>query len=207
MNRGVSIREGGRQDLDSFFELMLSTCRRQRVDPNPPDVRHLLALWDAVQSAGCIRLFFTEYDGKPLTGQICIAFGNTVVLWKKGWTCTESRRNPNDLSMYEALKWACQHGYHFIDFSAFDRRMAIAMLSGEPLSPEQEDSRHMFNARFGGRPLLLPRARVYFPNPLIRSAYRVFFYKSVRQADQDYKLGRELANKPGRTEIEGAMRH
>src|ERR1019366_2785129 len=34
---GVSIREGDRRDLGPFFELMLSTCRRQGVEPNPRD--------------------------------------------------------------------------------------------------------------------------------------------------------------------------
>jgi peptidoglycan pentaglycine glycine transferase (the first glycine) len=207
VSRGLRIREGGRQDLEAFFGLMLSTCRRQRVDPNPPDVRHLLALWDAAHPAGCIRLFFAEYEGKPLTGQIYIAFGKTVALWKKGWTCTESQRRPNDLSMYEALKWASRGGYQFCDFSAFGKQMAIAMLSGEPLSPEQERSRHMFHVRFGGSPRLLPEARVYFPNPLIRSAYRVLFYKKIRQAEEECKLGRGLVNNWDGLKLARARKH
>ncbi len=207
VSRGLRIREGGRQDLETFFELMLSTCRRQAVDPNPPDVRPLLALWDAAHPAGCIRLFFSEYEGKPLTGQICIAFGKTVTLWKKGWTCTESQRNPNDLSIYEVLKWASRDGYQSCDFSAFDKQMAIAMLSGEPLSLEQQRSRHMFHVRFGGDPRLLPEARVYFPNPLIRSAYGVFFYKKIRQAEEESKLGRGLVNNWDGLRLAGPRKH
>jgi len=207
VNRGVSIREGGRLDLETFFELMLSTCKRQRVDPNPPDVQHLFALWDAAHPAGCIRLFFAEYEGKPLTGYIYIGFGKTLTAWKKGWTSTESDRNPNDLSMYDALKWACQSGYHHCDYCACDRKMALAILSGEPLSAEQARSRYMLFMRFGGGPRLLPEARVYFPNPLLRLAYRVYFHNRIRQAEEEGKLGRGLVNNGDDLKPAGLQEH
>ena len=187
VKRGVSIREGGRQDLETFFELMLSTCKRQQVDPNPPDVQHLFALWDAAYPAGCIRLYFADYEGKPLTGYIDIGFGKTLTQWKKGWTSTEGQRNPNDLGTYEALKWASGNGYRSYDFSAFDKKIAMALLNGEPLSAEQERTRHTFFIRFGGAPRLLPESRVYFPNPLLRLAYRVYFRNKIRQAEEEGK--------------------
>ena len=187
---GVSVREGDRRDLGTFFELMLSTCRRQGVEPNPRDMSSLLALWDAAEPGGCILLFFAEYEAKPLAGLLCIPFGNRFTLWKKGWSSTEGHRHPNDLAHYEALKWACLSGYQFGDFAAFDKQMAVAILSGKELSPEQGRTRHIFNAHFGGSPRLLPAARVYFPNPLLRSAYRMFFYKKIRQAEEACKLGR-----------------
>jgi hypothetical protein len=205
INRGLTIREGGRGDIETFFELMLSTCRRQGVDPNPPDVRHLFALWDAAHPAGCIRLFFAEYEGKPLTGYLDIAFGKTLTQWKKGWTSTESQRNPNDLITYEALKWGSEGGYQFYDFSAFDRQMGIAMLNGEPLTAEQERSRYMFFTRFGGSPRLLPKARVYFPNSIIRFAYGVFFHKKIRQAEQEYKMTRALVGNSGLNLADGTI--
>lgn len=181
-SRGLMIREGGRQDLEAFFGLMLSTCRRQAVAPNPPDVRYLLALWDAAHPAGCIRLFLAKYDSKPLAGLLCITFGQTFTLWKKGWTSTEDEFHPNYLTHHEALKWASQSGYRFADFSAFNKQMALAMLSGKALSSDQEHSRDVFNIRIGGMPRLLPEARIYFPNPLVRLAYLVMFCTKLRQA-------------------------
>lgn len=189
INRGVAIREGGREDLETFFDLMLSTCRRQKVAPNPADVQQLLALWDAAQPGGCLRLFFAEYDGRPLTGVLCIAFGKTVTGWKRGWASVEGHRHPNDLGVYEALKWATLRGYEYFDFCAVDRQIAIAMLRpSTQLSPEQKHSRHLFHIRFGGSPRFLPEARVYFPNPLIRLAYRAFFHKKLRRAEEDCRF-------------------
>jgi hypothetical protein len=191
-NRGLSVREGTRQDVETFFELMLSTCRRQGVKPNPPDLSSLLALWDAAEPSRCIRLFFAEYKARPLSGLLCIIFGKTFTLWKKGWTTTEGRLHPNHLVTYEALRWASQVGFRFFDCAAFDKQMAIALMRGDRLSPEQEHSRHIFHMRFGGSPRLLPEPRIYFPNSLIRLAYRVIFHKKIRRAEK--KLGRAFVS-------------
>ncbi len=175
--RGVTIRQGGREDVRTFFELMLSTCRRQGTEPAP---------------AGCIRLTLAECKGKPLAGLVCILFGKTVSFWKKGWTSSDGDRHPNELLMKEMLQWATSKGYHLADFCALDRNIAIAMLSGEPLTPAQESSRHMFNVRLGGSPWLLPEARVYFPNLLVRLTYRAIFYRRIRQLEENGKLPRKV---------------
>ncbi|MGC9195923.1 MAG: lipid II:glycine glycyltransferase FemX [Syntrophobacteraceae bacterium] len=169
VNRGVSIREGGRKDLELFFNLMLSTCRRQRVEPNPPDVGHLFALWDAARPLGCIRLFLAEYEGKPLSGITCIPFGKTFTLWKRGWNGMEAERHPNDLLTSEVLKIAAQEGYDICDYSEFDEQMARAIQTGEPLTARQSRSRYGFIAHFGGMPRFLAPAHLYLPNPCLRS--------------------------------------
>jgi hypothetical protein len=188
LNRGIRIREGEKKDVKTFFELMLSTCRRQGVEPAPGDERTILALWDAAQPTQGIRLTFAEHEGKPLAGLVCILFGQTVSFWKKGWTSSDGRLHPNEPLMQEMLKWSSSRGYRFADFCALDKEMAVAMVSGEPLSPEQESSRHMFNVRLGGRPRLLPESKVYFPDPGIRLAYRVIYRKKMRQEEKVARL-------------------
>jgi hypothetical protein len=182
VNQGVGIREGRREDIRTFFELMLSTCRRQGAAPNPADVRTILALWDAAQSARCIRLTFAEHAGKPLSGLVCILFGQTVNFWKKGWISTDTEVRPNEPLMHEMLRWASLRGYRFADFCAFDTEMAVTMLKGEPLSREQQSSRHLFNLRLGGYPRLLPKAQIYFPNAVFRLAYRAIFHKQLQES-------------------------
>jgi hypothetical protein len=195
--RGLRIREGGKQDLGTFFDLMRSTCRRQGVRPNPSDVRSLLALWDAAHLTACARLFFADYEGIPIAGHICVVFGHTVTFWKRGWNLTEGKRYPNDFLAYEGLKWASSSGYQFADFCAFDERMAVAMMRREPLTREQMRSRYLFITRLGGSPRLLPEARVYFPNPLFRLAYRLMFCKKIRQAEENCRLAEQAAESPG----------
>jgi hypothetical protein len=194
IKRGLSIREGGREDLELFFDLMLQTCKRQNVGASPSSVSMVHALWDSGHPVGCVRVYFSQYCGNAITGLIDIGFGKTVTQWKKGWNSTESQRNPNDLSTYAALQWAVQRRYEFYDFAAMDRRIAIAMLKGEPLTEAQQQSRCMFFTRFGGRPVILPESRVYFPNRMARLAYRIKMHRRIEEAEQESNVAEELRN-------------
>jgi len=182
VTRGVRVRVGTREDVPKFFQLMLATCRRQGVAPAPADEKTMLALWDAAATTNNIRLTFAEHEGRELAGLVSILFGETVSLWKKGWTSSDGQLHPNELLMDETLRWACENRYRIADFCAFDKQMATAILNGRPLSEEQEKSRHTFNMRLGGAPRLLPKAMVYLPNPVFRFAYRSVFRKKIRQA-------------------------
>jgi peptidoglycan pentaglycine glycine transferase (the first glycine) len=182
IRRGTFVREGRREDLPVFFELMRSSCSRQKTKPNPGDVAFLYSLWDAAGPRDCIRLFLAEHGGVPLGGLLCIPFGRTVNAWKKGWSETESHQRPNELLNYECLRWAAENGFDCVDFGAFDDVMALAVLRGEPISERCKASRHFFNMRFGGRPMILPAAMIYIPNPLLRLAYRIVFSRKIRSA-------------------------
>ena len=185
---GITIREGGRADLPEFLSLMRTTCLRQGAKPSPNDVKFLLGLWDAAQPVEGIKLFIAEHEQRPVSGLVCIPFGRTVSAWKKGWNFTDRSFHPNELLMYESLKWACREGYEDLDFTAFDKHMALAILEGAPVSTQGQQSRHFFNTRFGGRPQLLPPAMIYCPNPIGRLAYRALFRSKIRQADEDRRV-------------------
>jgi hypothetical protein len=193
-NRGVTIREGRREDVSTFFELMVSTCNRQNTKPVPANVQTLLALWDVLHPEGGIRLTLAESQGKPLAGLACIIFGQTVSFWKKGWTSSDGDKHPNELLMHEMLQWVCSNEYHNCDFCAFDRDMAIAILNGTPLTADQERSRHVFNVRLGGEPKLLPEAQIYFPNPVLRLVYGLVFRSKIRRAEKRAQLNNHRSN-------------
>jgi len=192
-NRGVTIREGSREDVSTFFRLMVSTCKRQNTKPAPANLQTLLALWDALQPEGGIRLTLAESQGKPLAGLVCIIFGQTVSFWKKGWTSSDGDKHPNELLMHEMLQWVCSNGYRYCDFCAFDRDMAIAMLNGIPFTADQERSRHVFNARLGGEPWFLPEAQIYFPNRVVRLVYGLVFGSKIRRAEKKAELNNQLS--------------
>lgn len=169
---GVTVRQGGREDLDRFFDLMLATCRRQQASPNPARLADLQALWDAAAPSANIRLFLAEYEGKAVAGLLAIVFGATATLWKVGAAPPDKELKPNDALYHHAIRWAHQNGCRHVDFAAFDRRMALSILAAEPLSQEQLHSRYLFLTRFGGQPRLLPSALIYLPQPLLRTLYR-----------------------------------
>lgn len=175
----LRVREGERADLTSFYELMLASCRRQNTDPNPSELRHLVALWDAAHPRGAIRLHVVEGDEGPVAGQLDVLFGKTVTFWKKGWDSEHKKLSPNDVCMYEGIRWASHAGYARVDFASFDRKMAEAMIAGRALTEEQTQSRYVNFFRTGGGPMLLPRAQVWVPNWILRTGYRLRYARQT----------------------------
>jgi len=171
---GVSVREGTEADIGIFFWLMLETCKRQKVEPNPSSEKALRELWLASRKAEGCRLTLAEHDGRPVSGLFCIPFGDVVAIWKKGSLPESLHLHPVELLYREAFAWAHSQGYHYCDFTALDRRTADALTAGVPLSGKQKAGRDIFNLGFGGRPVLLPEVCIHFPNPLLSMAYRTF---------------------------------
>jgi peptidoglycan pentaglycine glycine transferase (the first glycine) len=168
---GVTIREGTEEDIALFFNLMSATCERQGVKPNPPTEDSLRRLWLTFSKHNCLRVTFAEYNHEVLSGILSIVFGKKVNLWKKGWNYNYPDQHPNDLLYYETFHWACSNNFNHCDFIAFHRSIADALQQGIPLSDAQEKSRHIFNLRFGGVPKILPLARIWIANPLLRFGY------------------------------------
>jgi hypothetical protein len=172
---GVTIREGTEHDIGLFFDLMCATCQRQGVKPNPPTEKSLRKLWLTFSRHNCLRVTFAEYNQEVIAGVINIVFGAKVNMWKKGWNFKYPDCRPNDLLFYETLHWACSNKFNNCDCIAFDRSIADAMQIGQPLSDIQQKSLHIFNLQFGGIPKLLPPARIWIANPLLRLFYEKVF--------------------------------
>lgn len=173
--RGVRVKEGSAKDLPEFFHLMGQTCRRQQTQPNPGSLSALEAVWAEFQPRDLIRLTFAEIRGKVVAGLLCLCWGATCAQWKKGWD-EESSRNehPNHLLCLDAIRWAWGRGYRLCDFQALSRSTGQRLLDGGGIDNSIRRSRDFFNLGFGGRPVLLPPARVYIPNPLLRLLYRIW---------------------------------
>lgn len=169
--RGVTIREGGEQDIPAFFRLMLATCKRQNARPSPATPEALLALWKAFHPHK-VRLTLAEFENEPAAAGLCLCFGSRVTFWKKGWSGAHRERHPHQLLQHEAVEWSCKNGYEFFDFAALRPDIADTLLNGQPLSEDQKKARDFINLSHGNHPVVLPEARIYFPNPALRLAYR-----------------------------------
>jgi serine/alanine adding enzyme len=173
--RGIVIREGGEQDVRTFFQLMLATCARQRTQPSPPTAEALLAVYRAYHSRQKVRLTLAEFEGEPVAGGFCITFGSRVTFWKKGWSGGHRERHPHQLLQHEAVEWACKSGFKFFDFAALRQDIAVTLLKGEELSDEQRKARDFINLSHGDVPVLLPEDRMFVPNRLMRLGYETAF--------------------------------
>jgi CelD/BcsL family acetyltransferase involved in cellulose biosynthesis len=171
----ASIRLGAEQDLPAFFELMASTCRRQGVSPNPARVEALRLLWSLFAPEKDLRLTLVECGGETPAAKLSLGFGSRYTVWKKGWNGGQGQCHPNELLEDDAIAWALGQGYRLLDFCSFNRRAAERLLAGESAEGVPLSSRDEYHLRFGGRPLLLPRAMILLPNVLFRWLYRLTY--------------------------------
>ncbi len=167
---GVSIEFGRREDLPEFFRLMRQTCRRQGTQPNPASVDALYAMWDGFAPRGQLELTFAVWQGRKLAGQVTFSFGDTVTVWKVGWSEEAPETCPNHLLRWEVLTRSAREGFRFCDFAAMTPHIAEGLLRGERPSG-LEQSRDFFHLGFGGHPMVLACPYLYFPNPVIGSVF------------------------------------
>lgn len=162
---GITVREGGREDIGAFFGLMSESSRRQRSAPNPSSEEFLRLLWDGLPgSGGAFKLFFGDRDGKPLAAHAVLGFNDTAWGWKLGWSGEAPGVPVNQIVCWESIRWAKQAGYRHFDFCGISREAAAGLLAGKALK-ESARGPDLFKLMFGGEVMLLPGGFAYCPIP------------------------------------------
>ena len=174
VRRGVTVREGTKDDIKHFFHLMKQTCMRQKTKPNPSSVETISILWDTLFKRNNIRLTLAEKEGKFIAGLLCILFGNRFTLWKKGSNPDFLNTHAMSLLYWEAFEWAKYMRFEIADFFAMNREIASNLLSGNQITGNELRIRDNFNIGFGGKPELLPPAYIWFHNPIFRFANNLY---------------------------------
>ena len=113
IRRGISIEEGGKKELEVIYDLMIERYAEQdRVVTVPKE--YLLDVYDAFSEN--LRIFVGKYDGEIVTGIIDVCYKDKVASWIGN---PRSRINispsPNDLLNWEAMKYACEHGFKYYE--------------------------------------------------------------------------------------------
>jgi len=105
-------------DIDTFFQLHLQTRRRQGVPVQPK--RFLRLLWKHVIDQGLGFVVLAHKDGQPIAGAIYLAWNQTLI-YKFGASDPRFWEvRPNNLVMWTAIEWACEHAYRELDFGRSD---------------------------------------------------------------------------------------
>ncbi len=167
--RGIIVREGTRDDLEAFHELLSMTSRRRGFTPFELD--YFQGMWDILEPAGCLKVFLGELEGEPVSAQICIPFGDTLVAKQIGWSGKHGRLHPNEALDWFTIQWAKANGYRYYDLEGIERPAANAIVSGQPLPEQYAESPTAFKLRFGGEVKLYPAAYCLIANPVLRTLY------------------------------------
>lgn len=111
--RGVTIREGTREDLPEFQKIMEVTGERD--DFYIRNQEYFENIWDSFEKDN-IKLLFADYEGKPIACALNILYGDKE--WYLYGGSLNEHRNvmPNYLIQWEMIKWAIENKCTTYDF-------------------------------------------------------------------------------------------
>ena len=110
--KGVVIKEGTRDDLKDFHEIMKITGKRDDFIIRP--LEYFQKMYDELGEHA--KLLMAYYNGKPISGIFNIDYGNKV--WYLYGASSNEHRNlmPNYLLQWEGIKYAIRQGKEVYDF-------------------------------------------------------------------------------------------
>ena len=111
--KGVTIRDGNREDLKDFYKIMQETGNRDNFLIRP--LEYFEKMYDCM-GKDYLRVIMADYNGKPISGAIAIYYGNKV--WYLYGASSNENRNvmPNYLVQWEMIKWALEKKCDIYDF-------------------------------------------------------------------------------------------
>lgn len=171
---GLIFSEGSYTDLQCFFDLMITTCNRIGVTPNPRTINKLESIWEQFGSRDMIKMFFIESDGEKLCGITTILFGKKVYLWKFGWSGKKAKLHPNEYLYWKIIEWSVNNGYvsaDFMDASGTIFPQKYKTCSIIPVNSVSGNS--AIKTSFGGNITLFPKVRIVFFNRIYHLIYLI----------------------------------
>ena len=112
--KGVEIIEGGRDDIKTFHDIMLTTGVRDNFLIRP--LEYFERMYDELVPKGYMKLLMAKYNGKIIAAVIPIIYGNKV--WYLYGASSNEYRNvmPNYLLQWEQMKLALNNHCDIYDF-------------------------------------------------------------------------------------------
>jgi len=115
----VIVRRGeSLTDMELFYNMQLHTRRRLGTPVQPR--RFFKLLWQRLIEPGLGFLLLAYKDRTPVAGVVFLAWNGTVIYKYSASDPAYWRLRPNNLVLWNAIKWGCENGYHTFDFGRTD---------------------------------------------------------------------------------------
>jgi lipid II:glycine glycyltransferase (peptidoglycan interpeptide bridge formation enzyme) len=175
LKQNFVFREGGRDELPVFHNLMLRMCDRRHTEPTHKNVEFFYLLWDNMSPQGWFKLFLLEYESDVVCALVGFSVGDTFRYWKWGWSGEYPELNFSSVLIWKTIGWAKENGFRYFDFVQVDYDVALAMKEKKELTTELNNRSFsgptQFKVRFGGELVSTPGVYVLFRNRMIKFVF------------------------------------
>lgn len=111
---GVVFREGGKEDLEDFYRLMVLTAEHKGIAVR--GIEYYEELLTVIGQSAGIQLFVGSYEGEVVTSGISAAYGSTGTLFYAASAPSSYKLRANRTQQWEMIKWAHSQGCTRYDF-------------------------------------------------------------------------------------------
>jgi len=159
--KGITVRRGGEEDIDTFYRLYETTSDRDQFAINSKEYyRDILRLFSEGDRAA---LFIAEYEGKAISATMVMTLGHWS-WYMFGASSNEHReRMPNHLLQWTGMQWAKGKGCWYYNF----RGIPNVLEEGQELWGV-----YLFKRGFNGFPMRALETHDLIYQPVFYEAYR-----------------------------------
>lgn len=172
LRKGVKVRIGNGEDVETVRMLMWQSCQRRGIAPSPPQKDYFDKLWRLLGPTGGVKFLIAEVLGEPVSAACVLLSRSSMQLWRVGWSGKHDDCDPNDVLHWEAIKWAKENGYSQFDFMHIRPDHAHAILSGYQVRDSYSGVTD-YKMGFGGQLRLLPELYYRSFHPIVQSVLRL----------------------------------
>ena len=162
-----TLKEGTRDDIPAFFDLLKMTSKRQNSTP-VFNIKYFYSLWDLFADKGWVRLHFAEVDGKPICASFGHCFGRTYRGFQWGWNGEYGKEKISESFIWKLMIWAKEKGFKHFDFVEIDPEIAETIRSGKEITEELKSNKRYgstyFKMQWGGEIIHYPGMFSYYKN-------------------------------------------
>jgi hypothetical protein len=169
LRSGLSVREGGWEELPLFWDHLDALCRRRGVAANVSGLPYVRKAWCELSPSRRCRLFVAETGGKPIASLLCILSRPWFHAWRIGWSGEAPHAHPPKVLFAHAMQVAATEGYRWFDFGGIDVRVAERAAAGLDCGPMRDAGITIYKMAFGGITTAIPQTLDYFTSPVLRA--------------------------------------
>ncbi len=179
-----TLKEGSRDDIASFFELLTETCDRRKVEPLYNDIEYFYSFWDTFKKRNWVSLYFAEIEGKPICTSFNFTFSDTYRCFQWGWNGEYSNQHISETFFWKQILLAKEMGFKYFDFVEIDPEIAEAIRSGGKISEEMRADKNYgsthFKLRWGGEIVHCPGMYTFYKNNFVRVGLNLAFCDTLK---------------------------
>lgn len=113
IREGVTVEEGNKNDIDFIHESLLRRFNEQG-SRSKDHLKYLSDLYDEFHPNN-MKIFIAKYNGEKIGGMFSLFYKDIMYLWVGVSKSDLKGISPNDLTQWEAIKWACNNGYKYYE--------------------------------------------------------------------------------------------